>query len=74
MEIENSTSATLGVHLTYGLTMASYRPHIWSGANYPVFTIYKDHENPPPSNHIIAHHRDASSAKDLDQSQKRLKT
>eukprot|EP00261_Vitis_vinifera_P036771 XP_019078014.1 PREDICTED: uncharacterized protein LOC109123264 isoform X2 [Vitis vinifera] len=39
--IENSTSATLGVHLTYGLTMASYRPHIWSGANYPVFTIYK---------------------------------
>lgn len=37
-------------------------------------SIAKDHENPPPSNHIIAHHRDASSAEDSDQSQKRLKT
>ncbi|RVW44675.1 hypothetical protein CK203_115583 [Vitis vinifera] len=26
-------------------------------------SIAKDHENPPPSNHIIAHHRDASSAR-----------
>ncbi|CBI39976.3 unnamed protein product, partial [Vitis vinifera] len=39
--IENSTSATLGVHLTYGLAMASDHPHIWSGVNSPVFTIYK---------------------------------
>ncbi|RVW68579.1 hypothetical protein CK203_063978 [Vitis vinifera] len=40
-KIENSTSATLGVHLTYGLAMASDHPHIWSGVNSPVFTIYK---------------------------------
>ncbi|RVW61881.1 hypothetical protein CK203_063831 [Vitis vinifera] len=39
--IENSTSATLGVHLTYGLAMASDHPYIWSGVDSPVFTIYK---------------------------------
>ena len=40
--IENSTSATLGVHPSYGLVMASDHPPIWSGVNSRVFPIYKE--------------------------------